>query len=98
MSEQINTVPHNFTTSTEYSGGNVATLAEIQGAMSYPTAQWATYRQAIAQGWQVRKGEKSTALGRVVTYKKKGKETRGLKRFRVFNIAQMDKVEEVAAA
>lgn len=52
--------PKNFTTGKNYRGVNVFLLWAAQG--SWPTASWATYKQWANAGYQVRKGEKSTAI------------------------------------
>jgi antirestriction protein ArdC len=50
--------PHNAVSNREYHGGNQLWLS-CQG---YVDPRWCTYRQAAEQEWQVRKGEKSTAV------------------------------------
>lgn len=50
--------PHNAVTERPYHGGNQLWLT-CQG---YADPRWCTYRQAQEQGWQVRKGEHSTAI------------------------------------
>jgi antirestriction protein ArdC len=50
--------PHNAMTERPYHGGNQLWLT-CQG---YADPRWCTYRQAKEQGWQVRKGEHSTAI------------------------------------
>jgi antirestriction protein ArdC len=52
------TTHHNGITGRQYHGGNLLWL-ECQG---FADPRWCTYRQAEAQGWQVRKGEKSTMV------------------------------------
>lgn len=51
-------LPYNPTTSKEYRGANSIYLA-MHGR---DDPRWATYKQAAAQGWQVRKGEKGTLV------------------------------------
>lgn len=51
--------PFNPTTGNPYKGGNAVWL-EMQQPDSDP--RWMTYRQAEAEGWQVRKGEKGTTI------------------------------------
>lgn len=50
--------PFNATTGLAYRGINTGWL-DMQG---YADPRWATYRQAQAEGWQVRKGEKGTPI------------------------------------
>lgn len=50
--------PHNAVSQREYHGGNQLWL-QCQG---YADPRWATYKQASEQGWQVRRGEKSTLV------------------------------------
>src|ERR1700730_164825 len=50
--------PYNPTTGNRYRGINVLALL----ATDYPDPRWMTYRQAQAQGWQVRGGERSTQI------------------------------------
>jgi putative DNA primase/helicase len=50
--------PYNPTTGNRYRGVNV--LALISTDFSDP--RWMTYKQAHAQGWQVRGGERSTQI------------------------------------
>jgi len=55
-------IPLNPITGTQYSGGNRLMLTLEAMDKGYGTNQWATYKQAESKGWQVRKGEKSTAI------------------------------------
>lgn len=54
----ISRLPYNPTTGKEYRGANSIYLA-MHGR---DDPRWATYKQATAQGWQVRKGEKGTLV------------------------------------
>lgn len=98
-------LPCNAVTKRAYSGINVLILwgAVIEGG--YPSQDWLTFRQALAAGGCVRKGER----GRTVFYADRftpkeereqvesGEETRSipfLKRFTVFNAAQCDGLPE----
>lgn len=101
-------LPRNALTGRAYSGINVLILwgAVIEGG--FPSQDWLTFRQAIAAGGCVRKGER----GRTVFYadrfvpkgereggdgNERGEEPRGiafLKRFTVFNVAQCDGLPE----
>jgi len=51
-------LPINATTSKPYNGVNSLWL----GMQGYDDPRWATYKQAQAQNWQVRKGEKGTTI------------------------------------
>lgn len=98
-------LPRNAVTGRTYSGINVLILwgAVIEGG--YPSQDWLTFRQTLAAGGCVRKGER----GRTVFYADRfvpkgereadpgGEEPRGiafLKRFTVFNIAQCEGLPE----
>lgn len=101
-------LPRNAVTGRAYSGINVLILwgAVIEGG--FPSQDWLTFRQAIAAGGCVRKGER----GRTVFYADRfvpkgeressdssegGEEARGiafLKRFTVFNVAQCEGLPE----
>tara|TARA_B100002052_G_C15877301_1_gene597569 strand:+ start:2175 stop:3059 length:885 start_codon:yes stop_codon:yes gene_type:complete len=97
-------IPMNLAADREYHGVNIPLLWMSQQAMRYSTAHWMTYRQAQAQGGQVRKDEKST---RAVFYKSFEKETdevdengepvteqvRVIRQFKVFNLDQIDGIE-----
>lgn len=58
----ISGVASNPITGTQYAGGNRLMLSLEAMDKGYATNQWATYKQAEAKEWQVRKGEKSTGL------------------------------------
>jgi antirestriction protein ArdC len=98
--------PMNPTTGRSYRGINTLILGSTQGIRFNGDPRWCSYRQAQARGWQVRKGETSTAI---VFYKRcirkegggevqSGAEGRGdnqfflLRRSRVFHVSQMDNV------
>jgi antirestriction protein ArdC len=89
-------VPHNAVTGDLYHGKNVIRLLAAAAANDYPTDQWAGYGQWQTAGRQVRKGEHGTACVRVIagTDIESGKARRGVRGFRVFNIAQTDPTEE----
>lgn len=53
-------IPHNPVGRYNYRGINILSLWSSQQASSYPTAEWATFRQWQSVGAQVRKGEKGT--------------------------------------
>lgn len=54
--------PVNMTTGKLYRGINAMFLSYIADEMGYTDHRWCTYKQAQEQGWQVRKGEKSTRV------------------------------------
>jgi antirestriction protein ArdC len=54
--------PYNPTTNKPYRGGNVLGLMIAGLRKGYTDPRWLTYKQAQEQGWQVRKGEKSTGI------------------------------------
>ena len=54
--------PFNPTTNKPYRGGNVLGLMIAGMRKGYTDPRWMTYKQAADNGWQVRKGEKSTAI------------------------------------
>lgn len=65
----------NPVTGTRYSGGNRLALTMAAIDKGYSSNEWSTFKQAQAQGWQVRKGEKSTLIERwqeVPFYQRKG--------------------------
>lgn len=87
--------PRNATTDAAYSGINRVLLA-IEGRSD---PRWVTYKQAEANGWQVRKGERGCGIVRPVEVEikkknEKGEEEKkkvpGLKHYVVFNAAQVD--------
>ena len=95
-------LPRNAITGRTYSGVNILILwgAVIQGA--YPSQDWLTFRQALAAGGCVRKGEKGQTIfyadsftpeAEAVRAGQSGddpKAVRFLKRFVVFNAAQCE--------
>ena len=88
--------PTNATTGKPYSGVNRFHLAMVAMSHAYPENKWVTYKQAQAEGWQVRKGEKSVACCYYSSYVKEDKKTGEeetklfLKSFNVFNVSQLD--------
>ena len=91
-------LPYNASTGRRYSGVNVLMLWSAAVANGYPTMGWMTYQQAAALGGQVRKGERGTMIVFADRFtpaseKDKGDDARTisfLKRFTVFNCAQID--------
>jgi antirestriction protein ArdC len=100
------TMPANAVTGRRYSGINVLILwaAVIEGG--YASQRWLTYRQAVAAGGHVRKGEKGTTVCYADRFMPKGEEDRAqeenreartvafLKRFTVFNVEQCEGLPE----
>lgn len=99
-------LPVNAATGNPYNGVNRFKLAMVTMIKGYEENKWVTYKQAEAQKWQVRKGEKSVACCYYNSFTKEDKETGEeetkmfLKGFNVFNVAQLDGYEapEVADA
>lgn len=88
----------NFKTKKAYSGQNIDILAGSGFANQF----WMTYRQAQEMGYQVRKGSEGTRLMKVIEKEVKNKLTGKLEKkklpkyFTVFNMDQMEKIEEAA--
>jgi antirestriction protein ArdC len=55
-------IPQNPTTGRAYRGGNALHLMATAIRRQFDDPRWLTYRQAAAQGWQVRQGEKGTQI------------------------------------
>jgi antirestriction protein ArdC len=55
-------IPFNPTTGKAYRGGNIIGLLVTSLRRGYTDPRFCTYRQAQEKGWQVRKGEKGTAV------------------------------------
>ena len=55
-------MPFNPTTEKAYRGGNAIHLMATGLSRGYEDPRWMTYKQAGENGWQVRKGEKGTAI------------------------------------
>lgn len=100
-------LPGNAVTGRTYSGINVLILwgAVIDGG--YPAQDWLTFRQALAAGGCVRKGERGRTIFYADSFTPKDRESeeqsgesgearsvRFLKRFTVFNVAQCDGLPE----
>ncbi|PSJ43333.1 ArdC family protein [Allosphingosinicella deserti] len=99
-------MPHNGGTGRRYSGINVLILwaAVIEGG--YSSQRWLTFRQALALGGHVRKGEKGTTVcyadrftpkDEVDKARDEDREARAvafLKRFTVFNVDQCEGLPE----
>lgn len=104
-------VPRNAATGRQYSGINVLILWGAVIEHGFPSQGWLTFRQALALGGNVRKGEHGTTVvyaDRFVPHdeKKRARETGEdaqaipfLKRFTVFNAAQCENLpDDVAIA
>lgn len=86
-------LPYNPTTNKPYRGGNVLALMIAGMHKGYDDPRWCTYRQGSEQGWQVRKGEKSSAVEFWDIYPDKNdpEKNRFVHRvYPVFNAAQID--------
>jgi len=102
-------LPKNAATRRAYAGINILVLwgAVIEGG--YPSQLWLTFRQALTLGGSVRKGERGTTVFYADRFIPKEATERALetgeepgavaflKRFTVFNVAQIDGLPEDAA-
>ena len=104
-------MPRNAATARQYSGINVLILWGAVVQHGYPTQAWLTFRQALALGGNVRKGERGTTVVYADRFtpeeeKRRARETGEepgripfLKRFTVFNAAQCEGLpEDIAIA
>jgi antirestriction protein ArdC len=105
-------LPRNGLSGRPYSGINVLILwgAVIEGG--YASQDWLTFRQALAEGGSVRKGERGQTIFYADRFIPKGEHVQGsdgldtdavrsipfLKRFTVFNVAQCEGLPERFAA
>jgi antirestriction protein ArdC len=99
-------LPRNAITSRAYSGINVLILWGEVIARGWPSQGWLTFRQALAAGGNVRKGEHGTCVVYADRFtpeaeKERARESGGdarsvafLKRFTVFNVAQCEGLPE----
>lgn len=92
-------LPANLVTKRPYSGINTIILWCRAMARGYPTARWLTFKQALAAGGCVRKGEKATMVVFVkqMTIVEDNKDDHSitmLKKFFVFNASQIDGLPE----
>ena len=60
--ETSSLMPRNPITDRAYRGGNAVHLMATAIERGYNDPRWMTYKQANAEGWQVRKGEKGTHI------------------------------------
>src|SRR5690554_471699 len=104
-------MPKNAATGRQYSGINVLILWGAVIEHGFPAQSWLTFRQALALGGNVRKGERGTTVVYADRFtpederrraRETGEEAQAipfLKRFTVFNAAQCENLpEEIAAA
>jgi antirestriction protein ArdC len=103
-------MPRNAATRRHYSGINVLILWGAVVEHSFPSQSWLTFRQALALGGNVRKGERGTTVVYADRFvpddeKRRARETGDeaqaipfLKRFTVFNAAQCDDLPDDMAA
>ncbi|MEJ5976581.1 zincin-like metallopeptidase domain-containing protein [Novosphingobium sp. PS1R-30] len=99
-------LPRNAVSGRPYSGINVLILWGAVIEAGYPSQGWLTFRQAIAAGGSVRKGEHGTCVVYADRFTPEAEKTRAaqeggearavpfLKRFTVFNTAQIDGLPE----
>jgi antirestriction protein ArdC len=95
-------LPRNATTGRAYSGVNVLILWGAVIAGAYPNQGWLTFRQALAAGGNVRKGEQGVTVCYADRFTPEAEKQRSaehgddarsipfLKRFVLFNVAQCD--------
>jgi antirestriction protein ArdC len=55
-------MPHNATSGRAYRGGNALYLMAKAQLMGSDDPRWCTFKQAQAEGWQVKKGSKGTSV------------------------------------
>lgn len=102
------TRPENIASSRRYRGVNVLALWIAAQAYAYSSGVWGTYRQWLAVGAQVRKGERGTtvvlwkqAASRAEDDRDDGDQRPGrmfARAFTVFNVAQVEGYEPAPAA
>jgi antirestriction protein ArdC len=91
--------PKNLTSDKRYRGINVFLLTFQAWDKGYGSDFWLTFRQAIAQGGKVRKGEKSSLVTFWKLYETKDKTTGEevtlpvLRHYNVFNAEQCDEIK-----
>jgi antirestriction protein ArdC len=95
-------IPRNATTNRAYSGVNILLLWGALFERGFSVNRWLTFKQALAFGGNVRKGERGTTVVYADTFTPKtdgsgapdgedsGRRVPFLKRFTVFNVAQCD--------
>lgn len=93
-------LPRNGVTNRPYNGINLLILGLDERAIATGDPRWMTYKQADGEGWQVRKGEKSTKilLAKEITVNDDEDQEDGTKQvlmfrtFSVFHASQIDGV------
>lgn len=95
-------LPRNAATGRRYSGVNILLLWTVAMSVGYPSQSWLTFRQALAAGGNVRKGEKGSLVvyaDRFIPDAEKARAAQSgeepnaiafLKCFTVFNVAQCE--------
>ncbi|WP_316979506.1 ArdC family protein [Shumkonia mesophila] len=101
-------LPRNAGSGRPYSGINILILWGAVIERGYSSQNWLTFRQALALGGHVRKGERGVAVVYADRFTPKDEKARAeaegdepravpfLKRFTVFNVAQCDDLPEAA--
>jgi antirestriction protein ArdC len=98
-------MPFNPTIGKPYRGGNVIALMIAGMRKGYSDPRWMTYRQAVGNGWQVRKGERARQIefweakpgSKEEDASKDEKHNRLIHRvYSVFNAEQIDGIPPVA--
>jgi antirestriction protein ArdC len=102
-------LPRNAVTGRSYSGINVLILWDAVIVRGFAAQQWLTFRQALAAGGNVRKGERGTTICYADRFIPRDERQRAaetgedpaaipfLKRFTVFNVEQCENLPETAA-
>ncbi|CAI0849316.1 ArdC family protein [Serratia grimesii] len=88
-------LPSNYATGAAYSGMNIMLLWCSASKQGFSDSRWMTYKQAKAEGGQVRKGEHGTTAIFYITLEKENDDGETdyipmLKTFTVFNVEQID--------
>lgn len=88
-------LPSNYATGVAYSGMNIMLLWSSASEQGFSDSRWMTYKQAQAEGGQVRKGEHGTTAIFYTTLEKENDDGETdfipmLKTFTVFNVEQID--------
>ena len=88
-------LPSNYATGAAYSGMNIMLLWYSASEKGFSDSRWMTYKQAKAEGGQVRKGEHGTTAIFYATLEKENdagevEHIPMLKTFTVFNVQQID--------
>jgi len=101
-------LPRNAASGRPYSGINILILWGAVIERGYPVQNWLTFRQALALGGHVRKGERGVAVVYADRFTPKDEKARAeaagdepravpfLKRFTVFNVEQCDDLPDAA--